>query len=264
MREMKVLALGDTVGPAGVAAAEKSLRRLKMREGADLVIVNAENAYISNGLDERSADLLFAAGADILTGGNHSLRIHDSFDMYERNDFVLRPLNYPSLAPGKGYCLFQTAFGKRVLVISLVGQVFMSPADSPFSAAERLLKELDGRYDIAIADFHAEATAEKAAFFYNFDGRINIMFGTHTHVQTADEQLLPKGSGCITDLGMCGVTEGILGVKPESVICDYTTKVHNRFEKAEGHTALCGALFTLDTESGFVKSVRRIRYENDD
>lgn len=258
---MKILALGDVVGPAGVAAISTSLRRLKQQEKADIVIVNAENAYISNGLDVRSADALFAAGADILTGGNHSLRIHDSFDMYDTNDFVLRPLNYPSLAPGKGYCLFQTAAGKRVLVISLVGQVFMNPADSPFSTADRLLKELSGRFDIAIADFHAEATSEKAAFFHYFDGRINVMFGTHTHVQTADEQLLPKGSAFITDLGMCGVTEGILGVKPETVISDYVSKIHNRFEKADGAAALCGALFTLDDASGFVKEVKRIRLD---
>ncbi len=258
---MRILALGDIVGPAGVAAATNCLRKLKQAEKADLVIVNAENAYISNGLDSRSADALFAAGADILTGGNHSLRIHDSFEMYDTNDFVLRPLNFPSLAPGKGYCLFQTAKGCRVLVMSLVGQVFMNPADSPFSAADKLLKEQSGKYDIAIADFHAEATSEKAAFFHYFDGRISAMFGTHTHVQTADEQLLPKGSAYISDLGMCGVTSGILGVKPESVISDYVMKVHNRFEKADGAAALCGALFDVDEKSGFVKEIKRIRYE---
>ncbi len=258
---MKILALGDVVGPAGVEAVRSSLRVLKRREGADLVIVNAENAYIGNGLDVRSAEAVFAAGADVLTGGNHSLRIHDSFAMYDTNDFVLRPLNFPPLAPGKGFCLFQTGRGKRVLVMSLAGQVFMDPADSPFTAADALLKRLSGQYDVAVADFHAEATSEKAAFFYCFDGRINVMYGTHTHVQTADEQLLPKGSAYITDLGMCGVTEGILGVKPETVISDYTMKVHNRFEKAEGKAALCGALFTLDDESGYVKEVKRIRYD---
>lgn len=255
------MALGDVVGPAGVEAVKSSLRIVKRREGADVVIVNAENAYISNGLDARSAEALLASGADVLTGGNHSLRIHDSFDMYETNDFVLRPLNYPPLAPGKGYCLFQLGSGKRVLVMSLVGQVFMDPADSPFTAADGLLKRLEGRYDFAVADLHAEATSEKAAFFHCFDGRISVMFGTHTHVQTADEQLLPKGSAFISDLGMCGVTGGILGVKPETVIGDYTSKIHSRFEKAEGPAALCGALFTLDDESGYVTSVKRLRHE---
>ena len=257
---MRILTLGDVVGPAGVGAVSAELRRIKAAEKADLVIVNAENAYIGNGLDVRSAEALFDAGADVLTGGNHSLRIHDSFQYYDDNDFVLRPLNYPKGAPGKGYTLFQMPNGKRVLVMSLVGQVFMNPADSPFAAADALLKELDGQYDIAVADFHGEATSEKGAFFYHFDGRINVMFGTHTHVQTADEQLLSKGSAFITDLGMCGVVESILGVKPSSVISDYVSKVHNRFEKAEGDVALCGALFTVDDGTGFVKEVKRIRY----
>ncbi len=257
---MKILALGDVVGPNGVKALSAELRRIKMAEGADLVIVNAENAYISNGLDVRSAEALFDAGADVLTGGNHSLRIHDSFSYYDENDFVLRPLNYPKGAPGKGYTLVQLANGKSVLVMSLVGQVFMNPADSPFSAAEELLTRLKGRYDIAVADFHAEATSEKAAFFYHFDGRINVMFGTHTHVQTADEQLLPKGSAYISDLGMCGVMNGVLGVKAECVISDYTTKIHNRFEKAEGDVAICGALYTVEDSTGFVKDIKRIRY----
>ncbi|MBQ3195683.1 MAG: YmdB family metallophosphoesterase [Clostridia bacterium] len=256
---MKILALGDVVGPAGLAAAASGLRPLKRELGADIVIVNAENAYISNGLDVRSATVLLESGADVLTGGNHSLRIHDSFDMYDENDFVLRPHNYPAAAPGKGYTLFQTGSGVRVLVMSLVGQVFMDGADAPFNCAEALLGTLKGQYDIAVADFHGEATSEKYAFFHNFDGRISVMYGTHTHVQTADEGLLPKGSGYITDLGMCGVTTGVLGVKPETVISNYTSKIHHRFEKAEGPTALCGALFTVDEKSGIVKEVKRIR-----
>ncbi len=256
---MKILALGDVVGPAGLAAVVKGLRPLKRELGADLVIVNAENAYISNGLDVRSAEALMDAGADVLTGGNHSLRIHDSFDMYEENDFVLRPHNYPAAAPGKGYTLIQMANGVRVLVMSLVGQVFMDGADAPFNCADALLGNLKGQYDVAVADFHAEATSEKYAFFHNFDGRISVMFGTHTHVQTADEGLLPKGSGYISDLGMCGVTTGVLGVKPETVISNYTCKVHHRFEKAEGPTAICGALFTVDGKSGIVKDVIRVR-----
>lgn len=258
---MKILALGDVVGPTGVSAVEKGLRPLKASLGADIVIVNAENAYISNGLDVKSADILLASGADVLTGGNHSLRIHDAFDMYDENDFVLRPLNYPPSAPGKGYTLFQTARGVRVLVMSLAGQVYMDPADFPFNAADKLLNSLQGQYDIAVADFHAEATSEKLAFFHCFDGRISVMFGTHTHVQTADEGLLPKGSGFITDLGMCGAVDGILGIKPETVICNYTTKIHHRFEKAEGASVLCGALFTVDEQSGIVKAVQRVRHE---
>ncbi len=255
---MKIIALGDVVGPAGVDAVTRGLRKLKQDESADLVIVNAENAYIGNGLDVRSAQALFAGGADILTGGNHSLRIHDSFSLYDENDFVLRPHNFPRSTPGKGYAICQLKTGVRVLVMNLAGQVFMDNCDMPFPAAEALLEKLRGQYDISVCDFHAEATSEKNAFFLYFDGRINVMFGTHTHVQTADERLLYKGSAAITDLGMCGVCEdSVLGVKLESVIGDYTSKVHNRFEKAEGTARLCGAAFTVN-DSGFVTEVHRI------
>ncbi len=256
---MKIIALGDVVGPAGVAAVASGLRRLKREENADLVIVNAENAYAGNGLDIRSAEALLAGGADILTGGNHSLRLHDTHAFYDENDFVLRPHNYPKSAAGKGYTVVQLRDGCRVLVMNLAGQVFMDGCDMPFPVAEELLARLRGQYDISVCDFHAEATSEKNAFFLHFDGRINVMFGTHTHVQTADERLLSKGSGVITDLGMCGVTEdSVLGVKLESVIGDYTQKVHNRFEKAEGKARLCGAVFTVDRATGYVTEVKRI------
>ncbi len=255
---MKIIALGDVVGPAGVDAVARGLRKLKNEESADLVIVNAENAYIGNGLDARSAQTLLDSGADILTGGNHSLRIHDSFTMFDENDFVLRPHNFPAGAPGKGWTICQLRNGKRVLVMNFAGQVFMDGCDMPFPAAEALLEKLRGQYDISVCDFHAEATSEKNAFFLYFDGKINIMFGTHTHVQTADERLLSQGSAAITDLGMCGVSEdSVLGVKLESVIGDYTVKVHNRFEKADGTARLCGAVFTVN-DSGFVTEVRRI------
>lgn len=255
---MKIIALGDVVGPAGVDAVARGLRRLKNEESADLVIVNAENAYIGNGLDIRSAESLLQSGADILTGGNHSLRIHDSFLLYDESDFVLRPHNYPKNSPGKGWTIQQLKNGRRVLVMNLAGQVFMDNCDMPFPAAEALLEQLRGQYDISVCDFHAEATSEKNAFFLHFDGKINVMFGTHTHVQTADERLLSKGSAAITDLGMCGSSDdSVLGVKLESVIGDYTAKVHNRFEKADGNLKLCGAIFTLN-DSGFVTEVRRI------
>ncbi len=256
---MKIIALGDVVGPAGTVAVATGLRKLKLQEKADLVIVNAENAYIGNGLDVRSAEALLASGADILTGGNHSLRLHDTHAFYDENDFVLRPHNYPKSTAGKGYTIVQLKNGVRVLVINLVGQVFMDGCDMPFPAAEELLARLKGQYDVSVCDFHAEATSEKNAFFMYFDGKINVMFGTHTHVQTADERLLSGGSGVITDLGMCGVTEdSVLGVKAESVIGDYTSKVHNRFEKADGKAKLCGAVFTLDDSMFYVTEVKRI------
>jgi len=256
---MKLLALGDVVGAYGTHETAALLPRLRRETGADFVVVNAENAAPGNGTDPASAELLLASGADVLTGGNHTLRRYDFFDMLNEHDCVLRPLNYPPAAPGKGFTILRGPEGLRILVLSLCGQVFMGPADNPFTAAERLLAEQRGRYDVAVADLHAEATSEKLAFAHRFDGEIQIMFGTHTHVQTADEQLLDKGSGYITDLGMCGDAGGVLGVKSECVVSDFTTKVHMRFEGSEGNFAACGALFTLDTRTRCVTDVKRIR-----
>lgn len=258
---LKVLALGDVVGPLGVGAVSAELRKIKHSLGAELVLVNGENAYSTNGLDSASADAIFRAGADVITGGNHSLHLHDMHDRFDEDPFILRPINLSPRSPGKGYTVFQLKNGKRILVISACGQVFMDPANSPFYAVDKLLEELKGEYDFAIADLHAEATSEKHAFFRAFDGRINIMYGTHTHVQTADEMLLPNGSASISDLGMCGVIESVLGVKIETVVKKYMTGVSDRFSKAEGDVAICGALFTLDLDSGKVSAVERVRVE---
>ena len=173
---MKLLALGDVVGAYGTRETAALLPRLRRETGADFVVVNAENAAPGNGTDPASAELLLASGADVLTGGNHTLRRYDFFDMLNEHDCVLRPLNYPPAAPGKGFTILRGPEGLRILVLSLCGQVFMGPADNPFTAAERLLAEQRGRYDVAVADLHAEATSEKLAFAHRFDGEIQIMF----------------------------------------------------------------------------------------
>ncbi len=263
MGEMKILMLGDVVGEFGTRGTAGCLRLLRRETGADIVIVNAENAAPGNGTDPASAQTLLDAGADVLTGGNHSLRRYDFFDMLNENEFVLRPDNFPASAPGKGHTVISGPEGLRILVMSLAGQVFMSGADSPFAAAERILEQQRGRYDVALADLHAEATSEKLAFAHYFNGRIQVIAGTHTHVQTADEQLLDRGSGYITDLGMCGDCTGILGVKSECVISGFVTGVHKRFEQSESLFAACGAFFTLDTRTRFVTGVKRIRYCKD-
>ena len=172
---MKLLALGDVVGAYGTRETAALLPRLRRETGADFVVVNAENAAPGNGTDPASAELLLASGADVLTGGNHTLRRYDFFDMLNEHDCVLRPLNYPPAAPGKGFTILRGPEGLRILVLSLCGQVFMGPADNPFTAAERLLAEQRGRYDIAVADLHAEATSEKLAFAHRFDGEIQIV-----------------------------------------------------------------------------------------
>lgn len=257
---MKILAIGDVYGEQGVACVTERLRRVRAESGADMVIVNAENSAPGNGMDVRNAQAVFEAGADVLTGGNHSLRQNSCFSYLDDQPYVIRPVNFPDAAPGKGYCIFHAAMGYRVLVINAQGQIFMdSPVDNPFCRVERLLNALKGQYDFAVCDFHAEATSEKAAFAACFDGRISAVWGTHTHVQTADERVMPGGSGFISDLGMCGVENSVIGTRAEQVVKYYRTHVRNRYEPAEGKTVLCGALFTVDPSCGRCTAVERIR-----
>ncbi len=257
---MKILAIGDVYGKAGVSCIAERLRRVRAREGAALVIVNAENCAPGNGMDLHGAEAILEAGADVLTGGNHSLRQTSCFPLLDEQPYVLRPLNFPDAAPGKGFCIFQAATGIRILVLNAQGQIFLdATVDNPFNAVERTLARLQGEYEFAVCDFHAEATSEKAAFAACFDGRISAIWGTHTHVQTADERVLPGGSGFISDLGMCGVAESIIGTRAEQVVQYYRTHVRARYEAAEGETVLCGAVFDILPENGRCISVKRIR-----
>lgn len=257
---IKVLAVGDVFGEPGLEFIEKNLRRIKNQEQADLVIVNAENVCGGSGLDRSAANVLFGSGADVLTGGNHSFRRYAIFDLLEDEPLVLRPLNFPPSSPGNGYCIVPVKNGLRALVISVCGQVFMDPVDSPFSAVDRLLEREKGNYDFAICDFHAEATSEKLAFAHVFDGRIQIIFGTHTHVQTADERLTPRGGGYISDIGMCGSEDSIIGVSYETAISRFTENVRKKGIPAKENVTLRGAVFTIDEKTLYCTEVKRIKY----
>ena len=257
---IKVLAVGDVFGEPGLEFIEKNLRRIKNQEQADLVIVNAENVCGGSGLDRPAADVLFGSGADVLTGGNHSFRRYAIFDLLEDEPLVLRPLNFPPSSPGNGYCIVPVKNGLRALVISVCGQVFMDPVDSPFVAVERLLEREKGNYDFAICDFHAEATSEKLAFAHVFDGRIQIIFGTHTHVQTADERLTPRGGGYISDIGMCGSEDSIIGVSYETAISRFTENVRKKGIPAKENVSLRGAVFTIDEKTLYCTDIKRIKY----
>ncbi len=257
---LKILAVGDVFGEKSVEFLRKNLRRIKNELGADLVIVNAENVCSGSGLDRQNAEILFESGADVLTGGNHSFRKYAVFDLLEDEETVLRPLNFPPSSPGNGYCIIPVKNGLRALVISVCGQVFMDPVDSPFLAVERLLEREKGNYDFAICDFHGEATSEKQAFSHVFDGRIQIVFGTHTHVQTADERLTPRGGGYISDIGMVGCEESIIGITYETAISRFTQNIRTKGIPASGEITLRGALFTLDEKTLYCTDVQRIKY----
>ncbi len=178
----------------------------------------------------------------------------------ECSDTVIRPLNLPESAPGRGWTILPVCEGLRLLVINVMGQVMMDPCDNPFAAADRLLESKKGLYDLAVCDIHAEATSEKTAFAYYFNGRISCIFGTHTHVQTADERLLDRGTGYITDIGMCGTEDSVIGAEPTTAVNRFITRTFSRKKQPSGKMIICGALFETDNRTGYCVSVNRIKY----
>ena len=257
---MKVLAVGDVCSPDGSAFALRIIPRIKREENIDFVIVNGENSASGNGITPDSAQTLFAASADVITGGNHTLRRSEFFDMLDTNPFVLRPHNLKDASVGSGYCLFD--MGKHsAAVINLSGQIYLERlnADNPFKCVDELLERAkkDGAKFIFV-DFHAEATSEKRAMGFYLDGKVSAVFGTHTHVQTADAQILPQGTGYITDLGMTGVINSTLGVKNEIIINRLKDNDMSRFEQASGKCMLNGCIFDVDDTTGLVKDIKRI------
>lgn len=256
---MKILCLGDVVGKNGCEAVFNSLPRLRRQYDADLVIANGENSAEGNGILPGSAERLFSCGVDIITGGNHTFRRREIYDMLENSEYLLRPANFPTRALGHGSCVYD--MGRlRVGVINLIGCVYLEAYDSPFDTADRIVEQMrtDG-VKIIVVDFHAEATGEKGALGYHLDGRVSAVFGTHTHVQTNDECILPLGTGYISDLGMCGPKYSVLGVKPEIAVEKMRTKMPIRFENAEGESVINGCLFDIDEKSGKTLQIEKIR-----
>jgi metallophosphoesterase (TIGR00282 family) len=254
---MKILTLGDVVGRQAVAYLEKNLWNARSSYGADIVIVNGENASDIYGIDECDAKALLSAGADVITLGNHAFGKKNIFTMLSDSNAIIRPANYPPLTPGGGYTIINVC-GWRVLCINVLGTVMMESLACPFATVDKIFEREKGNYDVSIMDLHAESTSEKIAIGRYFDGRINVIFGTHTHVQTADEQILPRGSGYITDLGMTGPVNSVIGSDVDAVIERMRTKITSRFTVADGEVRAHGALFDLDTDTKKVISVKRI------
>ena len=257
---IQILAIGDIVGTQTLAYIGERLWKKRTELGADFVVANGENATDIHGLNTRDAKLLLECGVDLITLGNHTYGMRDLHDFLDNHpESIIRPANYPPSAPGCGYTV-RDVNGWRVLCINVNGTTFMEPLDSPFTAIERILDRESGRYDVALADLHAEATSEKLAMGLHFDGRITAVFGTHTHVQTADERILPNGSGYITDLGMTGPSNGILGVEKETVLYRFLTKMPKRYTVADGEIEAQGAIFEIDPFVGKTTSVKRIKF----
>lgn len=226
--------------------------------GVDLVIANGENASLVSGISEEGAINLLRGGVDCITGGNHTLRNQKIHSYIEQERAILRPINFGDTAPGRGYALIDIA-GYRVLVINAMGIVDIDPRlNSPYGYIDALLSEMEGKYDLSVLDFHAEATGEKLALGYAYDGKINVIFGTHTHVPTADLQILPRGTGYITDVGMCGETGGVLGMDPAIVIKRQRTSLPYPFRAAQGAPRADGAIFDYDMEKKRVVAVKQV------
>ena len=258
---MRVLALGDIITPSAVEFLAARLWAYRKAEKIDLVIVNAENASFLSGVTKPLADTLFQGGSDILTGGNHSLQSRSVHALHEDNPPVLRPINYPCGAPGRGYTLTEAA-GYRVLVMNAMGTALIEPVlDHPVPYIERALEREAGNYDLAILDFHAEATGEKVALARRFDGRFAAIFGTHTHVPMADLQILPRGTGYVTDLGATAPTGGVLGVKTEVIQSRLETCLPASYQPAEGPIRAEGVLFDIDPATARCLSLKRVTLE---
>ena len=256
---MKILTIGDIVGTKSIDHLEKNLWKLRDSLGVDLTVANGENTSDIHGITASDAEALFRTGVDVITLGNHTFGKKDIYAYLSDNDRIIRPANFPPLAPGGGYTVVNVD-GYRVLCINIMGTALMESLACPFATVDRILEREAGEYDIALMDIHAEATSEKIALARYFDGRVHIMFGTHTHVQTADEQILAAGSGYITDLGMTGPVNGAIGTEASAVIEKFRTRMPVRFNVADGPIEGRGALFEIDASSARVLSVKRIKF----
>jgi len=259
---MRVLVLGDVVGRSGRSGVIEALPSLRERYRLDFVVVNGENVAGGFGITEAILVELLDAGADVVTSGNHVFDQRETIVFIERYDRLLRPINYPQGTPGKGVGLFKARNGAEVLVINAMGRVFMADLDDPFRAVEKELEAcgLKSSADAILVDFHAEATSEKEAMGFFVDGRASAVIGTHTHVPTADEQILPRGTAYISDVGMCGDFNSVLGMDKEEPLTRFLTKIPGgRFAPALGEATLCGVAIDINDATGLARAIAPLR-----
>ncbi|KAF0234540.1 MAG: hypothetical protein FD177_732 [Desulfovibrionaceae bacterium] len=253
---MNILFLGDIVGRSGRKAVSDSLRAVRTALALDVVIANAENATGGIGLNSKGAKELLSMPLDVLTSGNHIWKHKDIYAFFQETTRLLRPGNYPAGAPGSGLGIFQTKDGTPYAVLNLMGRTYMDAADCPFQTADRLLAEIPEDVRVRVVDFHAEATSEKKAMGYYLDGRVSAVLGTHTHVQTNDPRILLKGTAALTDVGMCGPVDSIIGMEADRIVSRFLSRLPVRFEVAKGPARLEGALCEIDAATGRAVSIR--------
>lgn len=256
---MKILFIGDIVGRPGRRIIKTILPELINSEKVDLVIANGENSAGGFGINAEVCRELLAAGIDVITMGNHTWDNREIYQVIERERRLVRPANYPGGTPGEGYYLAETSRGVLVGVVNILGEVFLDPLGSPFQTADGVIADIQKKTKIIIIDIHAEATSEKAALGWYLDGRVAAVLGTHTHIATADERILPKGTAYITDVGMTGPLNSVLGIDPDLVVKKFLTRMPVRFEVAGGPVQLNGVVFEVNEETGLASEIRRIR-----
>lgn len=248
------------MGNPGREAIFKLLPGIKDEFKIDLTVANCENAAGGAGVTPSVCEELFKLGCNVLTSGDHIWDRREIVDYIAKEKFLLRPLNFPAEAPGRGYCVFDLPAGQKIAVVSLLGRVFIKQlVDCPFKRVREILPQLEKETPIILVDIHAEATSEKIALAYFLDGKVSAVVGTHTHVQTADERILPQGTAFITDLGMCGPFDSVIGQKKEKIIERYLTGIPTRFEVAESDIQLQGVVLDIDEKTGKAKQITRIQ-----
>lgn len=255
---MKILAIGDIVGEGGLDKLKEVLPKIKEEEDIDFVIVNAENSSGGMGLTTKCFNILQKLKVDVITMGNHTWAKKDIFE-FINSQMIIRPANYSEGVPGHGYGIYECK-GKKIAVIDLIGRTDMGVlSENPFLVVNKIINKISERVDIIIVDFHAEATAEKIAMGHFLDGKVTAIFGTHTHVQTADERILPKGTGYITDIGMTGPINSVIGMNILASIKRFETTLPERYKIADGDCMLNGVLFDIDDKNNKVKKIKRIQ-----
>ena len=256
---MKVLLIGDIVGSPGREAVRRIVPKLRRDRSVDFVIANAENVAGGSGITPETVDELFQNKVDVITSGDHVWKKKELYEMLSKEKRVLRPANYPLTCPGSGMVVISLENEKKIAVINLLGRVFMKPADCPFIAAEREIEKINRATKIILVDMHAEATSEKIAMGRFLDSRVSVVFGTHTHVQTADEKIFPGGTGYITDLGMTGPQDSVIGRRVDAIVEHFLTNMPKKFEVADKDVELQGAIVNIDDESGKALSIERVK-----
>ena len=260
-KNITVLFIADINGKPGLAITNRLLPGLIEKYSPTVVIANGENGAEGKGLTEKIAQSYFNVGIHVITGGNHTWDNPGIYDIWKKKLSVLRPANYPSENPGRGAMIYASPSGKKVGIINLQGRTFMSPIDCPFRKADELLEHMKDETKIFIVDFHAEATAEKMTMGWYLDGRVSAVIGTHTHVQTADERILPGGTAYITDAGMTGPMDSVIGMKIDVAIRRFVRQTPARYVPADGHERFCGIALEIDPHSGRALSIDRIALE---